>query len=56
MPVTDEQAAALHAFLAFDESYQHLAHELAESGRTGGFGGLAHAAFVTAVRRRFPPT
>jgi hypothetical protein len=56
VPVTDEQAAALRAFLAFDPSYQLLTRELAGSGRMHGFGGLVHAAFVTAVRQRFAPT
>ena len=56
MPVTDEQVAALRAFLTFDPSYQRLAGELNTSGRARGFGELVYAAFVTAARRRFSPT
>lgn len=56
MPVTDEQTAALRAFLSFDPSSERLTRDLADAGRLDGFGALAHAAFVIAVRRRFAPT
>ncbi len=56
MPVTDEQVAALRAFLAFDPACQDLVGELSGSGGVHGFGELVYAAFVTAARRRFSPT
>ena len=56
MPVTDEQTAALRAFLSFDTSSERVTRDLADNGRLDGFGALAHAAFIIAVRRRFAPT
>jgi hypothetical protein len=56
VPVTDEQTEALRAFMSFDPSSERLTRDLAGSGRLDGFGALAHAAFVIAVRRRFAPS
>jgi hypothetical protein len=55
--VTDEQLAALRAFLTIDtEGTERLARHLMESGDVAGYGELVYAAFVAAVRRRFSPT
>jgi hypothetical protein len=55
MPVTDEQIAALRAFLAIEDETERLVRNLMESGDATGYGELVYAAFVAAVRRRFSP-
>ncbi|MGI5223999.1 hypothetical protein [Actinoallomurus sp. CA-142502] len=57
MTVTDEQVAALRAFLASEpDEAERLTGQLVEADRLVGYGELVHAAFVTAVRRRFSPS
>lgn len=52
--VPDEHVTALRAYLSGDvEGWERLHGQLLESGRLEGYGQLIHAAFVTAVRRRF---
>jgi hypothetical protein len=57
MPVTDEQVAALRAFLALNPTEAGgLTRQLVEADHLDGYGELVYAAFVTAARRRFSPT
>lgn len=57
MAVTDEEVAALRAYLALEpEKAERLTRQLIETDRLVGYGELVYAAFATAVRRRFPPT
>jgi hypothetical protein len=57
MMATDEQVAALRAYLAADEDEWVRLHErLIQSDGLDGYGQFVYAAFVTAVRRRFSPT
>jgi hypothetical protein len=52
--VSDEQVAALRAFLALDaDEAEFLTHRLVESNRLEGYGELVSAAFAAATRRRF---
>lgn len=52
----DKQLAALRAFLALEpEEAQRLTKQLVQTDDVDGYGELVYAAFVTAVRRRFPP-
>lgn len=54
MPVTDEQAATLHAYLAGDfESFQRLYRQLDRTAINQGYKALVSAAFYTAVDQRF---
>lgn len=57
MAVSDEQVAALRAFLALDtDETGRITRKLLETGGVQGYGELVYAAFVTAARRRFSPT
>jgi hypothetical protein len=57
MAVSDEQVAALRAFLALQpDEAERLAKQLAAVGGLEGYGVLVYIAFVTAARRRFSPT
>lgn len=54
--VTDEQVAALRAYLALDpDELERLNRQLADAGGTDGYGELVWAAFVIGARRRFAP-
>jgi hypothetical protein len=54
--VTDEQVAALRAFLAPEsDDAEQLTEQLIESKRLAGYGELVYAAFVSTLRRRFSP-
>lgn len=54
MPVTDEQAATLRAYLAGDfEGHQRLFRQLDRTAINLGYKALVSAAFYTAVDRRF---
>jgi hypothetical protein len=55
MPVTDEQAAVLRAFLEGDPETDRMALQMATEERAGAFGALLYAAFSQAVRKRFSP-
>jgi hypothetical protein len=57
MVVSDDQVAALHAFLALEPyETERLTKQLVEADRLEGYGELVYAAFIGAVRRRFSPT
>lgn len=52
--ISDEQVAALRAFLALDaDDAEARMNQLIEGGRLEGYGEFVSAAFATAVRRRF---
>lgn len=54
MPVADEQAATLRAYLAGDfEGHQRLFSQLDRAAISQGYSTLVSAAFCTAVGRRF---
>src|SRR6266700_1081760 len=55
MPVTDEQVAALRAFLQGDfDGHKQLYSDLRRRGARDEFAALMPAAFAIAVQRRFP--
>jgi hypothetical protein len=57
MVVTDEQVAAMRAYLVDDQQEsERLIGHLEQSGRLDGFSALFGSAFFDAVNRRFAPT
>jgi hypothetical protein len=54
--VSDEQVAALRAFLALDaDEAEFLTNQLVESNRLECYGELISSTFAAAIRRRFSP-